>query len=379
MLKYISLLCLTIILISCGSNNSEKANTADTALNTTQETPDTGGNYFMLLKGSIDKYPVSLYLYARKQEYSGYYYYEAQQQPIQLYGNADSTNGKIVLTAYDDNDSTEVFTLAFTNGKATGNWQKGNKQLAVTLAQEALPLQFDYVGFADSVRLVDTMMNSPVGTAEIASVWPKGSTATDNFVKQQIALLFDEKQPKTAINNIMQAAAGQFLNEYKNDSDITKEEIQEFPERLNYDLSCDLRITYFTNSLLTLSFYNYAYSGGAHGNYGTTYRQLDLLHDKALQLKDILTTDGIKQLRPLLEKSFRNEQHLQPSQSLDKDSYLFENKIEPNENFYATGKGLIFSYQPYEIGPYAAGEITIMIPYQELQNYMQPSFQELLR
>ena len=91
---------------------------------------------------------------------------------------------------------------------------------------------------------------------------------------------------------------------------------------------------------------NYSSTDGAHGNFGTAYLPLDIEHNKVLQLKDLLTTEGIRHLRPLLESSYRSQQYLQPSHSFNVDSNLFENKIEPNKNFYVTGKGLIFSYTP---------------------------------
>ena len=79
----------------------------------------------------------------------------------------------------------------------------------------------------------------------------------------------------------------------------------------------------------------------------------------------------------LLEKYFRSQYGLKPTDSLAEGG-LFENHIEPNDNFYLTGKGIGFTYMPYEIGPYAMGEINIFIPFREVEKYLKPGIKELM-
>jgi hypothetical protein len=143
------------------------------------------------------------------------------------------------------------------------------------------------------------------------------------------------------------------------------------------DVSDKLMILFQTSKLVTLAFDNYAYTGGAHGNYGTEFKVLDLTKNKSLALADILTEGGIAKLQPKLEASFRKQFNLQPGDSLT-DGGLFENKIEPNDNICVTGSGLEFVYNPYEIGPYAMGEIELFIPFTELTEYLKPDFKNLL-
>lgn len=144
------------------------------------------------------------------------------------------------------------------------------------------------------------------------------------------------------------------------------------------DLSNRVLIAYQSPKLLTLAFSNYTYTGGAHGNYGTTYTSIDLTNSKKLKLQDILNIQGQKVLGSLLEKHFRITHDLSLADSLQRGG-LFENTIKPNNNFYVTSKGLGFNYTPYEIGPYVMGEINIFIPQNELDKYLQPAFKELIR
>ena len=136
-------------------------------------------------------------------------------------------------------------------------------------------------------------------------------------------------------------------------------------------------IVYQSKTILSLANFSYSYTGGAHGNYGTGYTSLDLIKEKKLKLDDVITKTGQAYLRSILKKYFRKNYNLDANASL-KEAGLFKEKIEPNNNFYVTTKGIGFSYAPYEIGPYSMGEINIFIPFSELQNFLQPVFKNLV-
>ncbi|MBO9572818.1 MAG: DUF3298 domain-containing protein, partial [Chitinophagaceae bacterium] len=114
-----------------------------------------------------------------------------------------------------------------------------------------------------------------------------------------------------------------------------------------------------------------AYTGGAHGNYGTTFTVISLAKNKKLKLSDIIPESKQPQLNQLLEKNFRLQYNLKPTDKLTEGG-LFENSIKANDNFYVTGKGIGFNYTPYEIGPYVMGEINIFIPFTDLK--ISPKF-----
>ncbi|HTD93011.1 MAG TPA: DUF3298 domain-containing protein, partial [Chitinophagaceae bacterium] len=137
-------------------------------------------------------------------------------------------------------------------------------------------------------------------------------------------------------------------------------------------------ILYRSMGLLTLASTNYSYTGGAHGNYGTAYFSIDLGSRKEIKLADVITAAGKKPLAGLIEKFFRRDFKLSASQPLS-EAGLFGDKIEPTENFFLTGKGIGFGYQPYEIGPYAMGEIVVFIPFTELVGLLNPAFRKFVQ
>ena len=168
-----------------------------------------------------------------------------------------------------------------------------------------------------------------------------------------------------------------FTDYIEENKDATDAEVKESATAYSIDESDKLLIMFQTSRLVTLAFDNYAYTGGAHGNYGSEFKVLDLTNNKVLELHDILTDDGIATLQPKLEVSFRKQFNLRAGDSLTEGG-LFENKIEPNDNICVTGSGLEFVYNPYEIGPYVMGEIDIFIPFTELTQYLKPDFKNLL-
>ena len=143
------------------------------------------------------------------------------------------------------------------------------------------------------------------------------------------------------------------------------------------DQSEHILVVYQDAKIMTLADFTYLYSGGAHGNYATSYHNYDLANKKRLKLTDVITQDGKKKLSGLLAKAVRTQFKLKSSQPLTE--VLFENKIAPTENFYLTAKGIGFSYSPYEVAAYALGEINLFISFNALDFYLQPSFKKLLQ
>jgi hypothetical protein len=50
---------------------------------------------------------------------------------------------------------------------------------------------------------------------------------------------------------------------------------------------------------------------------------------------------------------------------------LLVDEIEVTDNFFLTGKGICFVYQPYEIGPFSMGEQEIYIPFSDIRNLLK--------
>jgi Protein of unknown function (DUF3298)/Deacetylase PdaC len=141
---------------------------------------------------------------------------------------------------------------------------------------------------------------------------------------------------------------------------------EEFGATMNYETDHSVQVLVNTPDLLSLAFMTYNYSGGAHGNYGSSCVSYDLKKKRKITLQDIFKPGYEAELKKALNaaaKQALNTQNL--------NEILFEPEIEPNENFFLTPGGICFNFTPYEIAAYAYGEIKFYIPFSDLKNIMK--------
>jgi len=340
-------------------------------------------SWYKNLNGSIDKYPIAMHLHKMDHSFSGYYYYHSKQEPVYFTGEDTTVAGKIKLLVFAGNkdEEVEVFIFSITENTSRGVWKKNetSKSLSFSASEAKIPglPVFEFVFTTGSYKLKPNLAESPEATYEAASVWPKNTTNSTGFVKKIIREAFGEQQTQEDIGKIFLYQKKQFFTDYLEEyKDIADERIKDF--YFMNSQSAQLMIAYSSPKIITLAHHSYSYTGGAHGNYGTGFISVDLIANKKLKLPGILNASGLKQLPKLLEKTFRRRYGLSEKEELTAGG-LFENKIEPNNNFYVTGKGIGFNYVPYEIGPYAMGEINLFIPFTELNAYLQPGFKKLIQ
>ena len=120
--------------------------------------------------------------------------------------------------------------------------------------------------------------------------------------------------------------------------------------------------------LLSLGFYNYSYTGGAHGNYGTAVASYNTRTGQRLRFADVFRPAAETQLSPILDRAVRRTLRIPANEALDQT--LFVKKMPVTHNFYLTSGGAVFVYTPYEIASYAQGEIHVFVPMKELQSVL---------
>jgi hypothetical protein len=339
---------------------------------------------YQYLTGNIGSFPVAMHLHKAGHYYSGYYYYTKTEQPVYITGNDTAAgDGKIRLLAFvPGEDNNEVFTLQLKEDSYTGEWQKrpDSNPLKVALSNKAgPPLSFQYVFTSGAVALRPSMKASPSASFDAGAVWPKEQSPLAAAIKAAIRKCFTEKNSDAPIGKIFPEQKKEFLESYINDNkNVADSEIVDFPAGFTLEESRYAGICYQSAALLGLYYFSYSYAGGAHGNYSTSYIPVNLLTGKVMQLQDVVLPAGKRKLNMLLEKYFRKSRGLNPGDALSEKGGLFENKIEAGDNFYLTGKGITFSYTPYEIAPYAAGEIQVFIPYTDMKDLLQPGMKKIL-
>jgi hypothetical protein len=336
-------------------------------------------SWYKQIVGSIDKYPITMHLHKAGHNYYGYYYYESQQKPVYFNGEDTSVKGKINLVAFSTSETSETFLISVSNSTVNGNWKKDEKSKPLSFAgNETAPvIPLTYVYSEGEKKLRPKMAESPQATFFGGSIWPTGTSPLDIFFQKAILQRYDAKNNGLEIGKLILRNKTDFFKGYENDfKDLKAADFKESSSMYNVDQSEQILMVYQSQKIASIADFNYVYSGGAHGNYGTSYSCYDLVAKKELKLNDVITAEGKKKLSALLAKSLRGQFNLKPSAPLTE--VLFENKIAPNQNFYVTAKGIGFSYSPYEIAAYAYGEINLFIPFKEIETGLQPSFKKLL-
>ena len=192
-------------------------------------------------------------------------------------------------------------------------------------------------------------------------------------------LLFPSIQNKSVLDSIYHRA-GVVLNHYSKEEilkELTKQKEAYFSQakedskeympdfEQTWEENSYMKMIAHRNNMLTLTYENDGYSGGAHGYYTIFYKNFDLNNNQTLQLSDVFTDVQKVNWNAILMKHFKNK---------DQKEMLLVDKIPVNNNFYYSDKAITFVYNQYEITAYAAGVVEIEVPFTELKPYLKPDF-----
>lgn len=144
--------------------------------------------------------------------------------------------------------------------------------------------------------------------------------------------------------------------------------------------------THETDKYITYTSSTETYYGGAHGMhtaYGTTFRKSD---GRRLGYEMLINTDR-KEFRALikdgLKQYFTEDGQATISDEELKDMLLTESSTDfiPLPQFAPElgEDGVVFTYQPYEIAPYAAGMPSFIVPYDKIKPFMTVTALNLIK
>jgi len=130
-------------------------------------------------------------------------------------------------------------------------------------------------------------------------------------------------------------------------------------------------VLYNENSLLTLKFDKYAFTGGAHGMQITQYRVFNLLNNKPVEINSLFTKGFEEELKKILDQKLRKLNGIKQNENLIESGFLVDS-ISFTENFYINNDGIGFFYNVYEIASYATGTTELFCTFYDLRNILRP-------
>ncbi len=250
------------------------------------------------------------------------------------------------------------------NNSNTESTDIANPEVDEVIAPDTIP--YSKLSFIDSISTNPENEKAPVAYYSETWIIPESKdTALNKFITSSIIneLVFEAgathiETPKEAFDE----SKGWFFNDF---TDLASD----FETAGGFTSETESYVEFNSKKLLTLSFFTFSYTGGAHGNYGATYITLDLENHRKLQLEDIFKPGYEEILTPLIEKGIR--EHFELEESTPLEQVLFEPTVPITDNFGLLEDEILFDYPPYMIAPYAAGEIEARIKYEEIKDYLK--------
>ncbi|GAB3005447.1 hypothetical protein GCM10027051_00380 [Niabella terrae] len=378
-----------LILFTLGScknkDSASKTDELDTRFEIGAPVDFTAPVFYQTLTGIIGKDSVVMHFFRQGDMVSANYYPLHSGPTVFLIKDWGAENADSIYLMEQRSDATGLsprLTLHISKDTISGQWISADEHMAVpirlTASQDSLTMPFGGFTYLDSARYLKFRTDTPVLKARISLVQAAGPSEDGEWLNQAMKHLLPlparESDQQAGLQEIARRLVQQKIDGYTSEVDSSlvgvsnKQEVHYF---LNREYINSSNLLFNKNGYVVVSFFNYAYTGGAHGNYGTTMRCYDVRTKKQLQISNILNLDSL-QLQALLESHYRAQYHVPAATPLSE--ILLVEHIAPNDNFYFSAHGLGFSYVPYELGPYAAGEIHIWIPFSELKGYLNPEF-----
>ena len=167
--------------------------------------------------------------------------------------------------------------------------------------------------------------------------------------------------PRAAVDTYIRDMSSEYTIQDQYSQEMSEEDLNE----LKSDLRLSTKVDYIDSLVISVrkDLAEY-YAGAVHGNYGTGFYNIDHRTKTLLRESDYFVEDYAAQLTKILQRRLLIGYKVK---ELEEKEGISAADITPNDNCSIGPKGLTYIYNPYEIAPYALGQITIFVPYEDLQ------------
>lgn len=178
-----------------------------------------------------------------------------------------------------------------------------------------------------------------------------------------------------SLSDLNTANSKKILDEYAQLSEDALPEAKENADSFEtYRIFEEVHVRRADSSVLSLLYSDSYYAGGSHGSYYKTGITFDTQTGKKLSLTDVVTdinaiSENIK--TQLYSKHSSDEFYA----DFDFTSYFIENY--DNITWVLDYHGITFFFDPYEIGPYSTGIVTVTVANSEYPNAIKQNYQNI--
>lgn len=242
-------------------------------------------------------------------------------------------------------------------------------------------IDFDSIVVTQHIPLLqvnDTTL--PYADVNISFTYPVKFRNSESLVRlQQIfqGTFFGDSNYDTLLP---QEAVDQYLKEYTDRYQSLSNYYYEDKARIEgkmpswywYFMNNSNKILFKSDSILSYAVEYSDYEGGAHGSYRITYTNIDLNELVTLTEEDLFVPGYFNPLTEKIVDQLMKDFDAEVADSLLMKGFFTIEDIVPNNNFWLDGENINYSYNQYEIAPYAMGVIDVSVPYTELTDILLP-------
>jgi len=142
---------------------------------------------------------------------------------------------------------------------------------------------------------------------------------------------------------------------------------------MNYEECVDGQVTFNDKGIICYQLRVYSYSGGAHGSDETSIGVYELKSRSRVELDEVFSDMVLPQVNELLRQTLASDYGCaSPDELTEKGLFFSPSDIEVNDNFAVDHRGITWEYAPYDIAPFSTGEVSVLLPWSDLQPLMLP-------
>ena len=372
------LLPFTLLLTACGTSTPSGHSAAASGDSTITKGNIPAGDFYGRYSGTVAGKPVVVQLHRFGHTVRGSYQYTAVGEAIELQNYEDTTADNTfylteIVHSGRQNDSNAHWTLQWAGNTATGAWQSadGKRTYDIRLVQEypAGSVALGALYKMDSAAL-QPGKKGPQATASYAALLPPDTGKSAAFVATVLRKTMGISGTADIPAGVAELMRKYFADYRQEVGDVTVPDSEANAPEYAYTSDDAVYVLYNDAGWLVLEEASADYTGGAHGNYGSTFQNADVQQGKIWTLADMVTDTTA--LRPMLNDAAIAYFGLKPGQGMGE--YLLVDAVPPTDNVYLSSGGLTFVYNPYEIASYADGEIRLFLPFAKLMPLLTPAF-----
>ncbi|MEO6832053.1 MAG: DUF3298 domain-containing protein [Chitinophagaceae bacterium] len=343
------------------------------------------GDFYKRYSGTIAGKPVVAQLQRWNGILYGNYQYASSGRTITLHvnPNADENADIVLMEQSGDLPQNEQPTwhIQIENQSISGQWQSadGTQQFPILLTENypAGSIHLNAFFQEDSTLLI---AEKPKGARAISTyeyLVPAEVETSTFLTKSIIDCLAPQYSSATNIQEALRRKDEAYFADYRklNEELYRNMHSEEATFSFNYTNEERLSVLYNDNNWLVTECFIATYTGGAHGNYGSSYLNMDLASQKKWSLTDIVVDTNL--LLPALNDAALLYFQLKPGE--DVGSRMLVQQVPITSNFFLSGRGITFVYNPYEIASYADGQVALFLSYSSILHNLTPAFIERMR